>query len=820
MVGAFGDPDAAPSAAGPRRARSWSASASSTSAWPPARSRCGRRPRPGCDGRLVHVVLDAERPRPRGRRCVGTYGLEAGRRPGHRPRRGRRVRRQDRRPPRGPAAGAGWPAAAAGRCAGSRPAPRTCWPWCTGRAQVQDVAIGGRARRHDRGLPPGHLARTPAPTRASAALLPVPDPHHGGRHLRHPRGRPPTPGSVVTTTVAHRRLPGRGPARGHGRHRAGRRPVRGRGRRSTRPRCGAATCCPASTSPTPRRAGATYDCGDYPAALSGRWPPRATTSCGPSSAGAGRRATPWRWASACRPTSRSPRARRPAPSSPGSRWPPAATTATASRSSSYTGSSPHGQGLATAFAMLVADELGVRMERVRVVHGDTDLVARGVGTFGSRSLQLGGSAVRARGAGGGREARRLAADLLEAPADDVVLDTAAGRFHVAGTPAVSRALGRGAPAPRASRRPGARAPSTTSPPSSPRTRSAPTWPWSRSTPRPATSGSCAWWPCDDAGRVLNPLLAEGQRHGGMAQGAAQALFEEVAFDADGNPLTTNFADYAFLSAAELPSFELVDLETPDLGQPAGRQGHRRVRHDRLDAGGAERGVRRRRPPGRAPHRHALHARAGVAGHPGGDRELTPAAAISRSAPLGPGDSVSLSQRSPGRGSDAHQGGATCRSPCPSTARSGRARSSLAGCWSTTCGTTSGSPAPTSAATRRRAGPARSCWTASRSSRARCWPCRPTAHAVTTIEGLAATAGADDGGATAAPHAAGVPRRARPAVRLLHARHGHGRGVAARGEPPPTEHDVRVGLEGNLCRCTGYHNIVRAVLAAAGEEVPA
>jgi carbon-monoxide dehydrogenase large subunit len=78
--------------------------------------------------------------------------------------------------------------------------------------------------------------------------------------------------------------------------------------------------------------------------------------------------------------------------------------------------------------------------------------------------------------------------------------------------------------------------------------------------------------CDDAGRVLNPLLADGQRHGGLAQGVAQALFEEVRYDADGNPLTTNFADYAVVSAAELPSFELVVSETPTWVNPLGAKG--------------------------------------------------------------------------------------------------------------------------------------------------------------------------------------------------------------------------------------------------------
>jgi carbon-monoxide dehydrogenase large subunit len=77
---------------------------------------------------------------------------------------------------------------------------------------------------------------------------------------------------------------------------------------------------------------------------------------------------------------------------------------------------------------------------------------------------------------------------------------------------------------------------------------------------------------DDAGTVLNPLLAEGQRHGGIAQGAAQALLEEVVYDVDGNPQTTTLADYPFLSATEVPSFELVEMETPTPYNPLGAKG--------------------------------------------------------------------------------------------------------------------------------------------------------------------------------------------------------------------------------------------------------
>jgi carbon-monoxide dehydrogenase large subunit len=77
---------------------------------------------------------------------------------------------------------------------------------------------------------------------------------------------------------------------------------------------------------------------------------------------------------------------------------------------------------------------------------------------------------------------------------------------------------------------------------------------------------------DDAGTVINPLLAEGQRHGGIAQGAAQALFEEIRYDAEGNPLTSTFADYSFPSAAEFPSFELADMATPTSYNPLGAKG--------------------------------------------------------------------------------------------------------------------------------------------------------------------------------------------------------------------------------------------------------
>lgn len=234
----------------------------------------------------------------------------------------------------------------------------------------------------------------------------------------------------------------------------------------------------------------------------------------------------------------------------------------------FTGTSPHGQGHATSWSMIVSDRLGIPMDDVTVVSGDTDLVPKGVGTFGSRSLQLGGTAVHEAAGQVLELARKHAAELLEADPGDVVLDTESGRFHVTGTPAVSKswvevaevAGGGGLDA------------------ETEFTAESPTYPFGAhvavvevdtETGRATLSRMIT---CDDAGRLLNPLLVEGQRHGGIAQGVAQALLEEVVYDAEGNPLTSNFADYSFISACELPSFELVPMETPTPVNPLGAKG--------------------------------------------------------------------------------------------------------------------------------------------------------------------------------------------------------------------------------------------------------
>ena len=223
-----------------------------------------------------------------------------------------------------------------------------------------------------------------------------------------------------------------------------------------------------------------------------------------------------------------------------------------------TGSSASGQGHRTTWAMLASEQLGIPVERIEVVAGDTDRVARGTGTMGSRSAQTGGLAVHRAATAVVRKARELAARLLEASPDDVVLDPAAGRFHLAGAPAVGRswaelaaAAGDGELAAEASL-------DATEP-------TFPSGAYLAVVEVDLDTGLVRLRRLvgvDDAGRLLNPLLARGQLHGGIAQGVGQALFEEFRYDDRANPLTGSLPAYGLPGAPELPAFELVELETP------------------------------------------------------------------------------------------------------------------------------------------------------------------------------------------------------------------------------------------------------------------
>lgn len=228
------------------------------------------------------------------------------------------------------------------------------------------------------------------------------------------------------------------------------------------------------------------------------------------------------------------------------------------------GTSPHGQAHETTFAAIVAKELGVPAGDIRVLHSDTDLSPLGGGTVGSRSAQLGGSASYGAALELIELGKHAAAERLEAAVADIVFELAIGRFHVAGAPA--RDLG-----------------------------------WTDVGPLSADhqfkpeggAGTFAFGACvaaieldtgtgavrvrslvavDDAGTLLQPQLAEGQVHGGLGLAVAAALYEEMVYDPSGVPRTGNLADYACVSAAELPHFELEEMETPSPWNPLGVKG--------------------------------------------------------------------------------------------------------------------------------------------------------------------------------------------------------------------------------------------------------
>ena len=397
------------------------------------------------------------------------------------------------------------------------------------------------------------------------------------------------------------RLPRRRPAGGGGRHRAHGRPVRGRDRH------GSGRGAPAQPRAPVHRA------------VHDRRSARPTTSA------TTRRRSSWRSARPATTTLRAEQARRRAAGDPVAlgigivgvrrdhRRRARAPSSARSSCSTAAGSGAHRlDAVRPGPRHDVGDDRGrphrrARSSRSRSSTATPTTSASGGLTVGSRSVQIGGAAIaEATDQADRRWPAERAAELLEAAVDDVVLDDGAGRFHVAGTPARDARLGRRSAA---RRRRAARRPTRTSRRRCRRSRSAPTSPWSRSTPRPAHVGCAGSWRVDDAGTILNPLLAEGQVHGGIAQGVAQALLEEIVYDDDGQPKTTNFADYAVISAAELPSFELVHMETPTWVNELGAKGIGEsgtigaipaVYNAVIDA---------LSPPRRPPPRDAAHARA-------------------------------------------------------------------------------------------------------------------------------------------------------------------------------------------------------------------
>jgi aerobic carbon-monoxide dehydrogenase large subunit len=228
------------------------------------------------------------------------------------------------------------------------------------------------------------------------------------------------------------------------------------------------------------------------------------------------------------------------------------------------GTTSTGQGHETAYAQVAAAALGVAMDRIRVVQSDTGKVNRGDGTYGSRSLQMGGSAIRVASVALVEKAREEAARRLEAGVEDIVrFDD--GRFGVKGSPA--SALGWGELASGG----GLVAEEDF-------VQADQTYPFgchvavAEVDVETGEARLIRIVAVDDCGTLINPMLAEGQVQGGIAQGAAQALYEEFVYDAEGNPLTASLIDYAVPGIGDLPSFETLQMETPTPHNPLGAKG--------------------------------------------------------------------------------------------------------------------------------------------------------------------------------------------------------------------------------------------------------
>jgi carbon-monoxide dehydrogenase large subunit len=233
------------------------------------------------------------------------------------------------------------------------------------------------------------------------------------------------------------------------------------------------------------------------------------------------------------------------------------------------GTSGHGQGHPTTFGMIVSDRLGIPLDMIRFVQSDTEHVPRGGGTAGSRSLQLGGSAVYRATERVWHRSRRLAADILEANPDDiVVIDDA--RVGVTGSPASAIGWPAIAEAAEAAGDPLVEELDLVQDGS--------TFPFGAHIAVVEVDMETGHVrhvrhvAIDDCGRIVNPMIVEGQQHGGIASGAAQVLWEHFVYDADGNPLTTSLAEYEMPSAAELPSFETANTQTPTHLNPLGAKG--------------------------------------------------------------------------------------------------------------------------------------------------------------------------------------------------------------------------------------------------------
>src|SRR5687768_10741906 len=245
------------------------------------------------------------------------------------------------------------------------------------------------------------------------------------------------------------------------------------------------------------------------------------------------------------------------------------------RISASTGASPHGQGNETTFGQMLADQFGVPIEHVTIHHGDTAVVKQGIGTFGSRSQAVGGAALHMAGTKVRTKMAQFAGALLEAAPEDIVFE--GGKIMVKGAPAKAKSFAEVAsfayipvPLPEGME-PGLSGDAYFEPTNN-------TYPFGchivlmeidRETGEPKLLRVVA---ADDAGNLINPLIVEGQIHGGLAQGIGQAMIEEAVYSDDGQLLTGSFMDYALPRATDFPMFEMHSTYTPTPVNPLGAKG--------------------------------------------------------------------------------------------------------------------------------------------------------------------------------------------------------------------------------------------------------
>ena len=287
------------------------------------------------------------------------------------------------------------------------------------------------------------------------------------------------------------------------------------------------------------------------------------------------------------------------------------------------GTHNHGQGHATTFAQILSSSLGVPIERVEVVEGDTDLVPHGTGTFGSRSIAVGGSALARAADKVVAKGKLIAAHLLEAAAGDIEFRD--GSFAVAGTDRriafaeVARAASVAHNLP-VDVEPGLQETAVYDPSSFAFSNGAHVCELEID-PETGRIEVLGFWGVDDIGTVINPMIVEGQIHGGIAQGISQAVLEHCAYDAGGQLLSGSFMDYAIARADDLPLMVTeCDESQPCTHNPLGAKGCGEFGLDRCPRRGGQRRARRARSARHSRSRNAAHRRAALAANTRGDAE--------------------------------------------------------------------------------------------------------------------------------------------------------------------------------------------------------